>query len=190
MQTMVFGASAVAADTLGGPVILDNDRMAIFEIAARHPPHVKPLAEVHDSIVAALQKQRETDAALAAAKSARSQLLSGTSFDQVAKGLKVSAEPAKFVGRGDPSVPAEILSAAFDAPKPAHGPVYQAVTLQDGGAALIAVTQMRSGAQTNKYLQQALQQEEIQRDGDAAARGYVAQLRATSKVSKNPDAFQ
>jgi peptidyl-prolyl cis-trans isomerase D len=190
MQTMVFGASAVAANTLGGPVILDNDRMAIFEIAARHPPHVKPLAEVHDSIVAALQKQRETDAALAAAKSARSQLLSGTSFDQVAKGLKVSAEPAKFVGRGDPSVPAEILSAAFDAPKPAHGPVYQAVTLQDGGAALIAVTQMRSGAQTNKYLQQALQQEEIQRDGGAAARGYVAQLRATSKVSKNPDAFQ
>jgi peptidyl-prolyl cis-trans isomerase D len=164
--------------------------MAIFEIAARHPPHVKPLAEVRDSIIAALQKQRETDAALAAANAARTQLSSGTSFDQVAKGLKVTVEPAKFVGRGDPSVPAEILAVAFDSAKPVHGPVYQAVTLHDGGAALVAVTQIRSGAQTNKYLEQALQQQQIQSEGDAAARGYVAQLRATAKVSKNPDAFQ
>ena len=190
LQSMVFGASAVAAGTLGGPVILDNDKMAIFEIAARHPPHVKPLADVHDSIVAALQKQRETDAALAAASTARSQLSSGESFDQVAKGLKVAVEPAKFVGRGDPSVPAQILSVAFDAPKPVQGPVYQVVTLHDGGAALVAITQIRSGTQTNKYLEQALEQEQIQSEGDAAARGYVAQLRATAKVSKNPDAFQ
>ena len=190
LQNQVFGGNAIADNTLGGPVILDNDKMAIFEVAARHPPHVKPLADVRDSIVAALQKQRETDAALAAAKAARTQLMSGTSFDQVAKNLKVSVEPAKFVGRGDPSVPAEILSAAFDSSKPTHGPVYEAVTLQNGGAALIAVTQIRSGAQTNKYLEQAMQQEQVQRNGDADAMGYIAQLRATAKVSKNPDAFQ
>jgi hypothetical protein len=65
------------------------------------------------------------------------------------------------------------------------------VTLQNGGAALIAITQIRSGAQqSNKYLEQALEQEQIQRDGNADALGYVAQLRATAKVSKNPDAFQ
>ena len=190
LQNQVFGGNAIADNTLGGPVILDNDKMAIFEVTARHPPHVKPLADVRDSIVAALQKQRETDAALAAAKAARTQLMSGTSFDQVAKNLKVSVEPAKFVGRGDPSVPAEILSAAFDSAKPTHGPVYEAVTLQNGGAALIAVTQIRSGAQTNKYLEQAMQQEQVQRNGDADAMGYIAQLRATAKVSKNPDAFQ
>ena len=190
LQSQLFGASAVATGTLSGPVILDNDKMAIFEVASRQPPHVKPLAEVRDSIVAALQKQRETDAALAAAKAARTQLLSGTSFDQVAKSLKVSVEPPKFVGRGDPSVPAEILSVAFDAAKPSHGPVYEAVTLQNGGAALLAVTQMRSGTQTNKFLQQALQQQQLQRNGNAAALGYIAQLRATAKVRKNPDAFQ
>ncbi|MDE2450267.1 MAG: SurA N-terminal domain-containing protein [Gammaproteobacteria bacterium] len=190
LQSQLFGASAIATGTLGGPVILDNDKMAIFEVAARQPPHVKPLAEVRDSIIAALQKQRETDAALAAANAARTQLLSGTPFDQVAKGLEVGAEPPKFVGRGDPSVPAEILSVAFDAAKPSHGPVYEAVTLQNGGAALLAVTQMRNGTQTNKFLQQALQQEQLQRNGNAAALGYIAQLRATAKVRKNPDAFQ
>jgi peptidyl-prolyl cis-trans isomerase D len=190
LQNQVFGGNAIADDTLGGPVILDNDKMAIFEVVARHPPHVKPLADVRDSIVAALQKQRESEAAMAAARAARARLLSGAPFDQVAKGLKVSVEPPKFVGRGDPSVPADILSAAFDSAKPVHGPVYEAVPLQNGSAALIAVTQMRTGAQTNKYLEQAMQQEQIQRNGDADALGYVAELRATSKVRKNPDAFQ
>lgn len=190
LQSQVFGSNAIADDTLGGPVILDNNKMAIFEVAARHAPHVKPLAEVRDSIVAALQKQRETDAALAAAKTARTQLLSGTPFAQVAKGLKISIEPPKFVGRGDPSVPAEILSVAFDSAKPVHGPVYEAVPLQNGNAALIAVTQIRTGSQANKYLEQAMEQEQIQRNGDADALGYIAQLRAISKVRKNPDAFQ
>jgi peptidyl-prolyl cis-trans isomerase D len=190
LQSQVFGATAVATGTLGGPVILDNDKMAIFEVVARQPPHVKPLTEVRDTIVAALQKQRETDAALAAANAARTQLSAGTSFDQIAKSLKVSAEPPKFVGRGDPSVPADVLAVAFDAAKPVHGPVYQAVPLQSGGAAIIAVTQIRSGAQSNKYLEQALEQQQIQREGNADALGYLAQLRATGKVRKNPDAFQ
>ena len=51
---------------------------------------------------------------------------------------------------------------AFDLVKPVHGPVYQAVTLQDGGAALVAVTQIRSSAQPNKYLELALEQEQLQ----------------------------
>jgi peptidyl-prolyl cis-trans isomerase D len=190
LQSQVFGGNAVADQTLGGPVILDNDKMVIFEVVARHPAHVKALADVRDSIIAALQKQRETDAALTAAKAARAQLQSGTSFDQVAKSLNVSADPAKFIGRGDPSVPAEILSVAFDAAKPVHGPVYEAVTLQNGGAALVAVTQIRSNAQPNKYLEMALEQEQLQQTGNAAASGYLAEMRVTAKVRKNPDAFQ
>jgi peptidyl-prolyl cis-trans isomerase D len=190
LQSQVFGSGAVADQTLAGPVILDNDKMVIFEVTARHPSHDKPLADVRDNIVAALQKQREQDAALAAAKAARTQLLSGSSFDQVAKSLSVTADPPKFIGRGDPSVPAEILAVAFDSTKPVHGPVYEAVSLQNGGAALVAITQIRATQQTNKYLEQALAQEEMQRSGNAEATGYLAELRATAKVRKNPDAFQ
>ncbi len=190
LQSQLFGSGAVADQTLAGPVILDNDKMVIFQVTARHPSHVKPLADVRDDIVAALQKQRERDAALTAAKAARTQLLSGSSFDQVAKSLKVTADPPKFIGRGDPSVPAEILSVAFDSAKPVHGPVYEAVSLQNGGAALVAVTQIRTSQQTNKYLEQALAQEQLQRSGNAEAMGYLAELRATAKVRKNPDAFQ
>ncbi|MGA7539165.1 MAG: SurA N-terminal domain-containing protein [Steroidobacteraceae bacterium] len=191
LQNLLFGANAIGQGTLGGPVILDNDKMVIFEAATHRAPYAKPLADVRDGIVAVLKKQRESDAALAAAQAARTQLLSGTSFAQLAKNLKVKVDPPKFVGRGDPSVPAQILKAAFDAQKPVHGPVYEAVTLPSGGAALIAITQIRSGEQqTNRYLEQALEQEQLQRKGEADALGYLAQLRATAKVRKNPDAFQ
>jgi peptidyl-prolyl cis-trans isomerase D len=190
LQGQVFGGNAIADQTLGGPVILDNDKMVIFEVTARHASHVKPLAEVRDTIVAALQKQREADAALAAAKAARAQLLSGTSFDQVAKGLNATADPPKFVGRGDPSISAQILTAAFHSAKPVHGPVYEAVPVRNGGAALIAVTQIRSNPQTNRFLEQYLEQEQLERNGNAAATGYLAQMRATAKIRKNPDAFQ
>ena len=191
LQNLLFGANAVAEGSLGGPVILDNDKMVIFEVAARHAPHVKPLADVRDSIVAVLKQQRETDAALAAAQAARTQLLSGASFAEIAKSLKVKVDPPKFVGRGDPSVPADILSAAFETPKPLHGPVYRAVTLPKGGAALIAVSEIRTGTQqTNPYLERVLEQEQLQSEGQAEALGYIAQLRATSKVTKNPAAFQ
>ena len=190
LQSQVFGGNAIAPDTLAGPVILDNDKMVIFAVAARHPPYVKPLAQVAPSIVEALQKQRETQAALAAAAAARGQLLSGASFEQVAKSLKVSVDPPKLIGRGDPSVPAEIEKVAFDSPKPVHGPVYEAVALQNGGAALIAVTKVASAPQTNQYLAQALRQEQLERNGEAEVAGYLAQMRATAKVSKNPEAFQ
>ena len=93
-------------------------------------------------------------------------------------------------GRGDPSVPAEIETVAFDSPKPVHGPVYEAVPLQSGGAALIAVTQVRHATQSNQYLARALRQEQLESNGEAEVAGYVALLRATAKVSKNPEAFQ
>ena len=192
LQSQLFGSNAISAGSLGGPVILDNDKMVIFKVVARHPPHVKPLADVRDSIVAALKRQRQTDAALAAANAARAQLLSGSSFEQVAKALEVKAAPPNFVGRGDPSIPAQIESVAFDAPRPVHGPVYEAVPLQSGGAALIAVTRIRSGTgtQANQYLAKILEQEQLQSTGEADALGYLAQLRATSTVKENPDAFQ
>ncbi len=35
-----------------------------------------------------------------------------------------------------------------------------------------------------------MEQEQIQRAGNAEAMGYLAEMRATAKVRKNPDAFQ
>lgn len=190
VQNLVFGSGAIAPGTIGGPVILDNDKMVIVEVVAHHGPQVKPLAEVQANIVTALTQQRENQAALAAAQAARDKLLAGESFEQVARALKQKADPAKFIGRDDPSVPASVGTIAFGAPKPDHGPVYVAEELAGGGAALVAVTAVRSGQTDNPVLARALAQRQIEGDGAGDVAAYIAQMRATAKVAKNPNAFQ
>lgn len=191
VQTLVFGSGAISPGTLAGPVILDNDKMVIIELMAHHGPQFKPLAQVRSGIVAALKRQRANEAALAAAQAARSKLLAGASFEQLGKALKVKVDPDKFIGRGDPSVPADVSTIAFAAPKPTHGPVYEAKILPSGGAALVAVTAVRSGQkQPDPILERTLRRQQLLSDADADAQAYVAQMRATAKVVKNPSAFQ
>ncbi len=190
IQNLVFGSGAIAPGTLGGPVILDNDKMVIVKLVAHHGPQVKPLSEVRDSIVAVLTQQRENEAALAAAQAARAKLLAGVPFDQVAQALKLKVDPGKFIGRADPSVPAEVSAIAFSAAKPEHGPVYVARVLSGGGAALVAVTAVRSAQTQNPILSRALAQQQIARDSSGDVEAYLAQMRATAKVTKNPSAFQ
>ncbi len=103
----------------------------------------------------------------------------------------MTAEAARFVGRQDPSVPAQVRDAAFKAPKPAeHQPVYEAVPSADGGAVVLGVMAVRvEAAPTDKQqiseAQQALATQYSEDDGNA----YVEQARKLAKVQKNTALF-
>ena len=190
LQELVFGDSPVAVDRLGGPVLLGDDRLVVVKALDRHSPQPKPLAEVHDAIVAILKKQNGADAALKAAQAAQAKLEAGASFDDVAKELGLTAEPARFVGRSDPAVPTPIRSLAFDVPKPADKPIYRALKI-DTGAAVVAVTNTRvdSGAAPGQQ-QGELAKREVDRQGTANAIAYLEDVRRKSEVRKNPKAFE
>jgi hypothetical protein len=148
---------------------------------------------VRDGIVADLKKQAGTEAALKAAEAATAKLEAGASFDDVAKQLGVTAEPAKFIGRGEPSVPAQILSAAFTAPKPvpASGKaVYRAIKLTTGGAAVFAVSNLTTKpADSSKPADLAFSREAAARIGEQEVNAYIDEVRRTSDVKKNLRAF-
>lgn len=192
LQEVVFGDAVLNLRRIGGPVPLGEDRFVIVKVLEHRKAAPKPLAEVRDEVVAALRQQRAAEAARAAAEAARARLEAGESLESVARALGVTAEPARFVGRGDPSVPAELIEAAFAARRPQAGkPVWQAVTLdQDGGAALLAVTQARLEPQTgNAQLRAQRISEAAQRAGRADAAAYVLEMRRKAKVKINPAAF-
>ncbi|MGB9330936.1 MAG: SurA N-terminal domain-containing protein, partial [Steroidobacteraceae bacterium] len=113
LQALVFAEPPVAAGRIAGPVLLGDDRLVVAKVLEHRAPQPKPLAEVRDSIVAAVTKEQASGAALKAAQAARDQLQAGTPFETLAQQLKVSAEPAHFIGRNDPSVPAQLRAAAF-----------------------------------------------------------------------------
>jgi peptidyl-prolyl cis-trans isomerase D len=191
VQDVVFGDSALGVGKVGGPVVLGDDRLVILNVLDHSNPHVKPLAEVRDSIVAALRKEHGTAGALKAAQAARDKLEAGASFDEVGKDLGVTVEPAKFVGRTDPSVPTPIRTRVFDSTKPAGKPVYLTVPLQNGGAAVVAITAVRQppADQVDKKAEQQAEVDAQQKDGNADIAAYVAEVRRTSDVKKNPKAL-
>jgi peptidyl-prolyl cis-trans isomerase D len=189
LQELVFGEPPLAAGKLAGPVLLGDDRLVIVKVLEHRKSQPKPLAEVRDSIVATLTKQQEMQAALAAAEGARNQLAGGASFDAIAQELKVSADPAHFIGRQDPSVPAQLREAAFALPRPAGKPEFRALSLADG-AAVVAVSGVRVAAAHDSKAQTDAALQEAHRLGTADALAYVEQVRRTAEVRKNPKAFE
>ena len=194
VQDLVFGDTAVATGHIGGPVVLGEDRLAIVKVVDHSMPHAKPLAEVHDAIVAQLRKDHGQQASAKAAEDGIAKLNAGTSFDDVAKGLGLAAEPAKYVGRNDPSVPTEVRTLAFNVPKPAAGKTaYRTARLQDGGTAIVAVSAVRSdptSATQDKQAEAARLQETSERHAAAAFSAYVDELGRTNPVKKNLKAFE
>ena len=191
LQQLVFGDAVLNQGKIGGPLNLAEDRFVLVKTTAHHKAEVKPLAEVHDQIVALLKHDRGVAAAKAAAEAARKKLDAGEKLETVAADSKVTAEPARFVGRADPSVPAALRTALFDAPRPEAKPVARTASLDDGSSVLFVATRSRVG-DTSANPQLALQQnaQTLQRaaSGDIAA--YVDEMKRKAKIVKNPAVFE
>jgi peptidyl-prolyl cis-trans isomerase D len=190
LQELVFADPPLAAGRLGGPVLLGDDRLVIMKVLERRKPRAKPLAEVREGILATMTRERGTQAALKAAQAARDKLEGGTSFEAVAQDLKVAADPAHFVGRRDPSIPAPVREAVFAAPRPAGKPAFRALALGDGGAAVVVVTRARTAAAHDPQTQANRAVQEAERLGTDYATAYLEQVRRAADVRKNPKAFE
>jgi peptidyl-prolyl cis-trans isomerase D len=186
-----FSDDALSGQRITGPVVLAEDQIVIFKVLSHQLPAPEPIATVKDEIVAAIRKSDGTKGALAAAQDAVKQLQQGTSLDAVTKTLGVSAAPSVFVGRSDPQVPAQIRAAAFAAAKPDPKAVYQALALDDGGAAVIAVTAVKAGASgANPQNDQQLEDEYLKRDRQGELAAYILDMQQRAKVERSPTLFQ
>lgn len=191
LLSAVFSDDALAGGRVVGPLALGDDRVVIFKVLAHHPPAPEPIAQVRPEIVDAITKDQSSAAARAAADGAVKRLQQGESFDTVAKSLDVMAAPAAYIGRSDPQVPAQVRDAAFTAPKPGAMPVYQALTLDDGGAALLEVSAVKAGQPgVNSKNDEQLVDGYMRRDSQGELAAYVAELQRRAHIERNPDVFQ
>ncbi len=115
LDGVVFSSTVLDEKRVGGPVALGEDRIVIVKALEHKKAEPKPLASVRDEIVKSIREETGRTEAAKAADLARTKLAGGASFEDVAKELGVTAEPARFIGRDDPSVPAPVRTAAFDA---------------------------------------------------------------------------
>jgi len=193
LNEAVFSARAVKEQAVSGPVSLGDDRLVVFRVAEHRAPQTKPLTEVRDSIVAELLRQRGSAAAKAAADAALKRLDAGESLDKVLADLKLKSDAARYVGRADPGVPVQVLSAAFGGARPQDGKSSRSViALDEGGVALLAVTASRvpGPETTDPRLRMQRMQREQQRQAQLVSEAYIQSLVNATKVARNPKAFE
>jgi len=190
LQQVVFGDTVLNQRRIGGPVILGEDRMVLVKVTAHHKAEVKPLAQVHDEIVALLEHERGVTAAQAAAAALVPRLEAGESLATLAAAAKVTAESARFVSRGDPSIPEGLRIAIFEAPRPEAKPVVRTAKLDDGSAAVFVVTRSRVGDSANAQMVQQQNAMLLQRAATGEVAAYVSEARRKAKVVKNPKVFE
>ena len=186
LSTLVFSDSVIKDQRIGGPVALADDRMVIVKVLEHHLPRVRALSEVHAEIEAAVRKEAGTRAARAAAESAVKQLIAGGNFDALIKALATTAAPAALIGRGDPQPPVQVREAAFAAPVPDGKPVYQALAMDEGGAAILTVISVKPGASgANPANDQQLISRVSQRHREADLAAYLAEMQRRATVKQN-----
>ena len=190
LQQVVFGDAVLNQGKIGGPIHLGEDRLVLVKVTGHRKAEVKPLAQVHEEIVALLKKERAVKAAEAAAAALVPKLEAGERLETLAPELKVTSDPARFVGRGDPSIPAALGTAIFEAPRPEGKPVVRTATLDDGSSAVFVLTRSRSGDSSNPQLVQQQNASLLERSGGGDVAAYVAEAKRKATIIKNPKVFE
>ena len=191
LQQIVFSDEVLNQGKVGGPIGLGDDRVVIVKVTGHRKAEVKPLVEVQAEIVALLRQERGVAGAKAAVDAAVEKLSAGESLDALAKTWSITPEPARFVSRGDPSIPAALRTAVFEAPRPAGKNVVRTATLDNGSAAVFVITRTRVG-DTSANPQLARQQDMMLRErvSAGAITAYVDEMKRKAKIVKNPKVFE
>jgi peptidyl-prolyl cis-trans isomerase D len=191
LQQTVFSDATLNQGKIGGPIALGEDRLVLVKVTAHRKATVKPLTVVKDEIVALLKQERGVAAAKAAADAALAKLAAGEKLDALAKTLNIDVEPARFVSRGDPSIPAALRTAIFEAQRPTETPVIKSATIDDGSTALFVVTRTRV-ADTSANPTLAQQQDAMlkQRLAQGELAAYITEAKRKAKIVKNLSAFE
>jgi peptidyl-prolyl cis-trans isomerase D len=190
LQQLVFSDATLNQGKIGGPLAIGEDRLVLVKVSAHHKAQVKPLAVVHDDIVALLKQERGAAAAKAAAEAAIPKLESGEVLDALAKGWSVAAEPARFVSRGDPSIPAALRTAIFEAPRPEAKPVVKSASIENGSAVFIVTRSRVADSSANPQLVQQQNSALVERSAQGDVAAYISEARRKAKIVKNPGVFE
>jgi peptidyl-prolyl cis-trans isomerase D len=192
LQDVVFSDAALSQRRVVGPVALGEDRLVVLRVTEHRPAKAKPLAEVREQVIAKLRAEQGAAAAMAQAQEALKSLAAGSAtVESLATGWGLKAEPKRFVGRGDPSIPAGLRTAVFDALKPQAGaPRNEVAKLDDGGVALFQLTQIRPNSAQNPELTKQLGTFLASRAGVGDLVAYLEEMRRQAKVDKNARVFE
>lgn len=168
---------------------LSDTHFMVLRMREHKPAVQKPLAEVRDTIVAQLTREKRAERALAVAEAALARLQGGERPEQVAQELAGASWILNAkVGRQDPpgTIPADVVASAFSLPPPAEGQAtYKVVQRAGSTAAVIAVYAVRPPPELKETELAVLRSQMAQFAGSLSFKRMVQHLREQAEVSIN-----
>jgi len=190
VRTAAFSDTVLKQRQNSPPIKLGNEDAVVLHVTNITPSSVEPLAKVHDSIVAALQKRRAAAATQKAATAALTALRSGKSIADVARAHDAKPQGPKLVARGAQDVPPALNEAVYRLAPAAGGHARYATTdLQNGDMVVYALLGVKPG--DVKSLSAGERQAYANQLGQAYAtqsvQAYIAWLRSQADVKIDED---
>jgi peptidyl-prolyl cis-trans isomerase D len=133
----IFEPSVLSGERISDIVELDADRSAIFRVTSHQEPTRRPLEEVRDEVVAALEAEQAELLMSTRADQMLEALRSGEEFAAAAETAGLDAAEPRAISRTDESIDQSLLFEVFAAGKPTtEEPVFGRVQLEDGSFAV------------------------------------------------------
>jgi peptidyl-prolyl cis-trans isomerase D len=198
-----FGANQSVIESVFDPLVLverqisdlvevDANRSVMIRVVEHHEEARRPLAEIKDDIVFALQSERALNMVDDRARRLRDSLSEGGSFSAIAEELEATFTPNVTMNRLDENTDKAVLDAIFRAKKPAPGlSRLGSVTTTEGNYAVFTVNAVFPGRPEAIPLADRDQRKQ-ELENSAGAADYVAflsELTRNADIERNEDAL-
>jgi peptidyl-prolyl cis-trans isomerase D len=126
---------------------LADDEIVIVRVNEQYAPEPIPLADVTETIKQTIEREKALAAIEEAKVSGLARLSAGDSAVDIAEELGSAWQTFELATRvdGTTAIPPQVLTTAFDLPRPTAGQKAVGVAELDDGAALVTVTRVRQG---------------------------------------------
>jgi peptidyl-prolyl cis-trans isomerase D len=180
-----FSSEVLTQNNNSEPIEVAPGHVIVLRSKVHHPASVKPLAEVHDLIVKALQEEAARAKTAEAGKAMLQRLNKGETLAVLATQAKLTVKEVQGLRRNDPGQPAPIVKAAFRLARPDKTQArYDAVALDNGDYAVLMLQAVHEGdpAKLSKEDRLAYQRELQRAYSEAEVQALIDHLRAQAKI--------
>ena len=185
IRNSAFSVDVLESGNNSEPIQLGENRIIVLRVKDRRPASHRPLADVHDEIVARLRHDAAQTRVEEAGKKMVERLRAGETPSALAAERGVQWHEPELVARQGSSIPAEIVDRAFTLGRPAGSDVaYTGFALAGGGYAIVALSEVRDGdlAAVKEDERKAEEQALLNAYGRRASQGLLDGLKARSDV--------
>ncbi|WP_445372793.1 SurA N-terminal domain-containing protein [Methylomonas sp. HW2-6] len=187
-------AAAFSEDVLKGgnsePIEVGGDKLVVLRVASHQPAAVKELKDVKKELIAAIQRDKASQQAVAVADQVKQDLASGKTLAQAAEARKLVSKKLDGLARNATQLPAPVVQEIFKAAKPHAGqPSIAVLDNADGGKLVLAIHKVNEGvmSEADKNKQAAISKNIAAAFGKAQLEAVLNALQAKAEIVVRPE---